>query len=398
MKVEDATKFHDVCSQTTEDDIINVEKKWNSFGTRKSLLESCRPNMEAPLSPHNICANHVLSDAVPAMDQCAAVCSQTTENDIGLKKRTHDICEENSNLTADGDGENSPGRECAVSKAIGELQEHDDKSLSKKEGNQVKTESSGISDISGRISGSDETQDSSGHDSERTEEKKKHKQKTKDKSRLKEDRHQKRSGSRKAKVRKKRSKDRDKEKKDDRDELNERRKIKKRSKHKKDRTNKYNKDKISDKNKRDKGTSNRKHSRNEHESSSTDDDSGKISPRIQDTELYRKTRHGDYGSEVAGGGEDTSRAWEWNTYYEGWTRTGTDYDDGVRAWDQSEYGGGDGKKDLAGGWDLSGTESIAEQVERAATAALQGNSFVYNEQLGLYYDYSSGYYYNSVSL
>ncbi|KAK4312743.1 hypothetical protein Pmani_015861 [Petrolisthes manimaculis] len=366
-KVDVKLQQHDVCCQTTENDINNATRKWND---------------------------------------CYGQCI-TTDFDTGLKNRAHEMCSGNSTLAAEGSEEiprakrqsnektvedespacvsvtnrgqpntasgeqaqQSTDTSSSSESASGELQEctdGGDKSVLKKEINPVKIDSSDVSDGSGRgMSGSDETKDSSGDlDSERTEKKKKHKHKSRDKSKHKGDRHRKRSSSKKTKVKKKSSKDRDKEQKDDVDENSERRKTKKKSKHKKNKTSKDDKDKTSDKKK-------------------------------------RKAGDGDGDGEVTIGGEE-DKAYDWNRYYGDWTKTWPDYNNSVTAWDQSEYsggggggGGGDGEKDLVGGWDLSGTESIAQQVEKAATAALQGNSFVYDEQLGLYYDYSSGYYYNS---
>lgn len=56
------------------------------------------------------------------------------------------------------------------------------------------------------------------------------------------------------------------------------------------------------------------------------------------------------------------------------------------------------KKEAAHGWDNSGDMSILDQVKAAANEAVQGSGYVFQEELGLYYDYSTQYYYNAVSL
>ncbi|ROT80129.1 putative angiogenic factor with G patch and FHA domains 1 isoform X2 [Penaeus vannamei] len=53
------------------------------------------------------------------------------------------------------------------------------------------------------------------------------------------------------------------------------------------------------------------------------------------------------------------------------------------------------KKEAAHGWDNSGDMSILDQVKAAANEAVQGSGYVFQEELGLYYDYSTQYYYNA---
>lgn len=52
-------------------------------------------------------------------------------------------------------------------------------------------------------------------------------------------------------------------------------------------------------------------------------------------------------------------------------------------------------------WKLQDEEdkgkSIADQVKEAAQSALNENGMVFVESAGMYYDYKTGYYYNSVS-
>lgn len=48
------------------------------------------------------------------------------------------------------------------------------------------------------------------------------------------------------------------------------------------------------------------------------------------------------------------------------------------------------------GWDTS--ESITQQVAAVAAQAVVETGYVFQEELGLYYDYNTGYYYNAVSL
>lgn len=48
------------------------------------------------------------------------------------------------------------------------------------------------------------------------------------------------------------------------------------------------------------------------------------------------------------------------------------------------------------GWDTS--ESITEQVVAVAAQAVAETGYVFQEELGLYYDYNTGYYYNAVSV
>lgn len=47
-------------------------------------------------------------------------------------------------------------------------------------------------------------------------------------------------------------------------------------------------------------------------------------------------------------------------------------------------------------WDASGV-SITAQVKAVAAEAVQNTGYVFQEELGLYYDYTSGYYYDAVS-
>lgn len=52
-------------------------------------------------------------------------------------------------------------------------------------------------------------------------------------------------------------------------------------------------------------------------------------------------------------------------------------------------------------WTVDNTtseKSIAEQVKEAAQSALQDSGMVFVESMGMYYDYKTGYYYNSVGL
>ncbi|XP_047501858.1 angiogenic factor with G patch and FHA domains 1-like isoform X1 [Penaeus chinensis] len=53
------------------------------------------------------------------------------------------------------------------------------------------------------------------------------------------------------------------------------------------------------------------------------------------------------------------------------------------------------KKEAAHGWDNSSEMSILDQVKAAANEAVQGSGYVFQEELGLYYDYSTQYYYNA---
>lgn len=55
-------------------------------------------------------------------------------------------------------------------------------------------------------------------------------------------------------------------------------------------------------------------------------------------------------------------------------------------------------KETTGYFDTDNKEkSIAEQVKEAAQSALDQSGMVYVESVGMYYDYKTGYYYNSVS-
>ncbi|XP_042861754.1 glutamic acid-rich protein-like isoform X1 [Penaeus japonicus] len=54
-----------------------------------------------------------------------------------------------------------------------------------------------------------------------------------------------------------------------------------------------------------------------------------------------------------------------------------------------------GREESAHGWDNSGEMSILDQVKAAANEAVQGSGYVFQEELGLYYDYSTQYYYNA---
>ncbi|KAK8723086.1 hypothetical protein OTU49_011836 [Cherax quadricarinatus] len=47
------------------------------------------------------------------------------------------------------------------------------------------------------------------------------------------------------------------------------------------------------------------------------------------------------------------------------------------------------------GWDPSGKLSVTDQVKAVATEAVYGSGYVFQEDLGLYFDYTSGYYYNA---
>ncbi|XP_063615904.1 angiogenic factor with G patch and FHA domains 1-like isoform X2 [Penaeus indicus] len=53
------------------------------------------------------------------------------------------------------------------------------------------------------------------------------------------------------------------------------------------------------------------------------------------------------------------------------------------------------KEEAAHGWDNSSEMSILDQVKAAANEAVQGSGYVFQEELGLYYDYSTQYYYNA---
>lgn len=57
---------------------------------------------------------------------------------------------------------------------------------------------------------------------------------------------------------------------------------------------------------------------------------------------------------------------------------------------------------VSSAWDIQSdgdkTKSIADQVKEVAQNALQQTGMVYVETAGMYYDYKTGYYYNSVSI
>lgn len=51
-------------------------------------------------------------------------------------------------------------------------------------------------------------------------------------------------------------------------------------------------------------------------------------------------------------------------------------------------------------WNINNNEegkSIADQVKEVAQSAMQQSGMVYVDSAGMYYDYKTGYYYNSVS-
>ncbi|MPC11284.1 hypothetical protein E2C01_003946 [Portunus trituberculatus] len=62
----------------------------------------------------------------------------------------------------------------------------------------------------------------------------------------------------------------------------------------------------------------------------------------------------------------------------------------------TELNGAEVEEGKALGWDIS--QNISQQVASVAAQAVVDSGYVFQEELGLYYDYNTGYYYNAVSV